>query len=553
MPVGGQGMRHVSSMFDGHNFDLGRVTVFLGANGTGKSRLLKEIRDKSSGGNPFRGVVYVEGGRTITIEDTIKFNQQTFQRYDRLETSEKFYERKRDKSLADRVFDAIVVLEQKGVAVTSEHSDSVEQWRLAGQIGPCPVRTQPPLERVFEIFNEIFPAIRLRFEVRGRRLIASKDGVDYGPSLLSDGEKQVFSMLVDLLTIEGTHERVIVDEPELNLHPALAEKLWTLIEGEFPDKMFVYATHSIGFALRRGVDAVYVLSRKADAVLRIDDIAMLPRAEMEEFLGGIPGILSASKVIVTEGHEASLDSIFYRWLVGDDSIGIHAAGDCHQVEKIAAKQGAWQKIAHGVRIVGVTDSDFQPSISTKAQASLRLPYHEAESFLCHPELIQRLAERIGCIEQPISAADVETLLFEDLSAARHQIAARRVIADTPITLNLSVKKAILEKVNSESDLFKCILEAGDAEVTRAVDAFGPDKLQEKLRRELAGIDQVIEARDVSGALLLLPGKRLLSKLSKMIGLQHGEAVARAVRANFQAEEFDHLKELRGGLLRSLDS
>jgi ABC-type branched-subunit amino acid transport system ATPase component len=226
-------MQYISPRFENYEFHFARINVLLGANGAGKSKVLMDIRDhisKEGGSKP----VFIEGGRTIKIEDVLKLDVKNFQQYDRLESAIAQYERKRAKSLADRVFDALIVLEKRELQLKAKHSDDVEAWHAGNRSAEYPKRPAAPLGRVFGLFTEIFPQIVLTFDYHARRLSASKGGQPYGPSSLSDGEKQVFSILADLIELEDTHKVIIADEPELNLHPELAERLWTLIENEFP-------------------------------------------------------------------------------------------------------------------------------------------------------------------------------------------------------------------------------------------------------------------------------------------------------------------------------
>ena len=76
----------------------------------------------------------------------------------------------------------------------------------------------------------------------------------------------------------------MVDEPELNLHPELAERLWTLLESEYDDKRFLYATHSIQFALRPNVEALYVLSQDPSRIQRIDHLLYVLLCRLEKTL-----------------------------------------------------------------------------------------------------------------------------------------------------------------------------------------------------------------------------------------------------------------------------
>ncbi len=352
-------MRHISSRFNNFEFRFDRVNVILGANGSGKSKFLNELKGSVSNLTDGGKVVYIEGGRTIKISDNLQLNHNNFSNFDSLDGAIAHYENKRAISLADRVFDALVVLDKRDIQLKSQHSDAVERWLEDGEKGECPKRKQPPLEHLFELFNEIFPNIILTYNAQVKGLFAKQNEQMYGPSNLSDGEKQVFSILADLIELDDSHKLIIADEPELNLHPEPAERRWTLIENEFTDKTFIYATHSINFALRENVQRVYVLSSNSSNIAEFKGLDSLPRVEVAAFLGGLPGILSANRVLVTEGHEKSFDAIFYRWLLGDNKIEIYPGGGCSDVVGIVNKSGLWDKISTQISISGVIDADFR--------------------------------------------------------------------------------------------------------------------------------------------------------------------------------------------------
>ena len=238
-------MEFKAPRFKNFEFAFSRVTVILGANGSGKSRFLRDLRDAIPGLTGGSKAVFIEGGRTIKIQDVLQFDARNFQHYDRLESAERQWEEKRTKSLADRVFDALVVLEKRDLQLKARHSDAVEHWHEGGGKGPYPTRQRAPLARLFDLFSEIFPQITLSFDHDARRLTAHKHGEHYGPSGLYEVEKKVLSILADLIELDETHRVIIADEPELNLHPELAERLWNLVENEFPEKTFIYATHSL--------------------------------------------------------------------------------------------------------------------------------------------------------------------------------------------------------------------------------------------------------------------------------------------------------------------
>lgn len=543
-------MHYTSPRFAGHQFDFARVTVILGANGAGKSKLLAEIRDAVPQSSPNAKAVFIEGGRTITIADVLQLDAKNFNQFDRLESAVAQYEKKRSRSLASRVFDALVVLEKREQQIKSAHSDEVERWAASDRQGEYPKRKLAPLARLFELFSEIFPQIALTFNHQERRLIAQKNEQLYGPSNLSDGEKQVFSILADLIDLDTAHQVIIADEPELNLHPELAERLWTLIESEFYDKTFIYATHSINFALRANVQKVYVLSSTAENIAEFHGLDSLPRQEVTAFLGGLPGILSANRVVVTEGHEKSFDAIFYRWLLNDPRLEIYPAGGCSEVSLVVTKTGLWDKISSRISICGVVDADFRDDeyLANHSHPKMTvLALHEAESYLCLPSVAVAVADRIGSQEPPLSEFEVQELILESLRDQRLSVAARRVIARSRIHLGVSVEKRVISASNSRDELVLRLRAAAEAELDKATATVGPDQVEAEVDRELALLDAALAGRDIVQALRLLPAKEVLGKIAPRVGCKSGTDYMRALKRNFEPSAFAKLDELRVAL------
>lgn len=520
--------------------------MILGANGAGKSKLLTEIRDQAGAITEGKKAVYIEGGRTIKIRDVLQLDHTNYGQFDRYESAFNTYQNKRNQFLAERVFDALIVLDKKEAQLKSAHSDAVEKWVESGQKGDCPKRKQPPLEHLFELFTEIFPRISLSYHAEARQLWAEKDGSRYGPSGLSDGEKQVFSILADLIELEDDHNLIIADEPELNLHPELAERVWTLIENEFPLKNFIYATHSISFALRPNVDKVWIVSARHQNITNFDGLSSLDRDEVVSFLGAIPGILSADHVLVTEGHEKSFDAIFYRWLLGDSKLEIYPAGSCTDVEAVVKKSGLWSQIASNIRLQGVADGDY--CAASPISGVKTLAFHEAESYLCHPQLIVQVADRIGSQENALTTDDVEEIIFAQLQADRAAIAARRVFHALKINLAASLPRRTIDSINTAEELVDAITEACAAEIDKANEVFDKRRTTELIQQELATIDQIVASRNLDYALKYCPGKELLQRLAPKAGCRNGADLMRSLSKNFEATNFTHTNALKEQLV-----
>ena len=142
-------MKFTSSQLGNREITLSQVTVFLGANGAGKSKVLNEVKQNIEAICPGKKAVYVEGGRAISRQNTLQLTRQNFNQYQDYARAKTTYEQKRQSNLSDRVYDALMVLERKELAIKAKHSDEVEDWNAKGQEGSCPIREVPPLEKLF--------------------------------------------------------------------------------------------------------------------------------------------------------------------------------------------------------------------------------------------------------------------------------------------------------------------------------------------------------------------------------------------------------------------
>jgi predicted ATPase len=79
-------------------FIFNRINILLGANGTGKSKLLRELRDGSAAYYGNRNVIFVEGGRTIKLTNSLQLDRNNFQQFGTLQTANTTFQQKRKKN-----------------------------------------------------------------------------------------------------------------------------------------------------------------------------------------------------------------------------------------------------------------------------------------------------------------------------------------------------------------------------------------------------------------------------------------------------------------------
>lgn len=527
-----------------------RINIILGGNGTGKSKILNKLKGHVNSFGFARQLIYVEGGRTMTIPDSLQLDQRNFNQYRTYQQTENSYKSKRQTTISQRIKDALILLEQKEQEINNTFAKEAHNWDLFGRKDSFPFKPQAPLERLFDIFNEVFPSISLKFISAQKSLKCYKNGSEYSPSQLSDGEKQIFCLLADIFMLTEPGSLIIVDEPELNLNPGLACRFWDILENELPESIFIYATHCVSFAMRRHVDYVVVLSKTLGSVTTIEDLSEIPPNDLRELLGAIPSILSSSSAIAIEGTENSFDQAFYRWLLSDNDIEVIPIGGCNDVHSVANKTGIWDKIAPSVKIVGVIDSDFRNEgelNNFKIGSTHVLKYHEIESYLCNPKLINEVADKLSVLDSIPSESELTEFIIELFESKINHISAQRTFARGKIRLGVSVEKNALSRVESEEDLKTIISIEAKKEEQKASNFIGESKILEILEEELYECKQALENKDLSKILKLMPGKELLNKLAPKAGCRSERNLVNAVKRHIDLNKYPELSSLRDEL------
>ncbi len=531
-----------------NQFTFNRVNLLLGANGTGKSKLLKELKDNAQRFYPGRLVIFVEGGRTIKLVDSLQLNRNNFNQYNTLEKANTTFISKRKTTLSDRVTDALLLLDKMGQEIRGKHSDEVHEWAQNGMNGSLPVREDPPLTKLFQLFTEIFPSIQLQLNSTNKALTCTKNGsANYSTTQLSDGEKQVLSILADIAILAESNSLIIVDEPELNLNPSLACRLWDTIENDLQGCIFIYGTHNVGFSMRTNVNRVFVLSNVNENISEIKNISEIQNNDLRSLLGNIPAILSTSNALITEGQNNSFDSIFYRWLTGTENIEIVPMGGCGDVQAVANRTGVWEAIAPSVKLVGIIDLDYKSEETIESLLSdncKMLDFHEAESYLCIPGIVVTVAEKIGLVETLPTIEDLHQLIKQEFENLYLTIAAQRVFEKAKIKLSVSIDRTTLKTIENEDDLSVKLIEEAKNQTDYAEQELSEEKITQLLSAEINNCKKAIEENDIMKMVKLLPGKGLLTKITYRTGAKNPSDYARACSKHIKIDDFKALTSLK---------
>lgn len=213
---------------------------------------------------------------------------------------------------------------------------------LRQQRGEASAAPDDPLKPYNDLLGELFPGYEFQevaaedFQLKVK--IPSGDIIPFQD--LSSGEKEVFFILAFFIRNDVTASPIIIDEPELHLHPELARKFIRQMRKIRPENQVWIGTHSAELIDEAGRERTIYVRRKVDN----PSIGECIPADTEESeiailrdLFGYSGFVGISKKIVfSEGDYASADRKTFTGLFPElsDEIKIIPAGSATNVYRI---------------------------------------------------------------------------------------------------------------------------------------------------------------------------------------------------------------------------
>ena len=353
------------------------TTVIIGANGAGKTSLINELRKNSIDQMyvlPAQKLLYfvsnTHNRNGITKEKYIQDLKEVNIKYDTIEIQT--YQIEDDFAGA---FTKLITLWVKDFAkVSSDNSRGVGGGAIA------------LLDRVEQIWNQIFPEITFYPETDDRVLEVVRNGNKYSINGLSDGERCVLFYIGNVL-LAPENSYIVVDEPETFLNGAVYNELWDLLISERPDCQFIFASHNMDFVQSR-TNATYIWCNKFEAPYNLDyqlldDFQKLPLNLLTEISG------TKKPILFCEGTKTSIDYQIYSKLFSDFCFVKPVQGHKQVIQYTKAYNKL--KELYGNIAYGIIDYDWMDEArieSYKKKNIFVLPFNEIEMLLIDEEIVK---------------------------------------------------------------------------------------------------------------------------------------------------------------------
>lgn len=402
------------------------------------------------------------------------------------------------------------------------------------------------LQRLFPQYkfadvNETVPS-NLYVEIPSGEVITFND--------LSSGEKEVFFILSFFIRHNVENAIVVIDEPELHLHPELSRLLLRNMRSIRNGNQIWVATHNAEIVDEAGRDRVVYatrdpVTRKSKFVSAQDEQAAFTQLRDLFGLSGYIGV--ARNLVFLEGDNSSQDRKAYGALFPNNSTFklIPAKSSDHTRRINSAVLSILEANVASMNFFLIRDRDYLTDEMAAKYASHGsgrihvLKRHEVENYLLDSDSISEVLEELFGIEQSSStiqnllhdaAIELSSAVIRDMTAFRLNLNARpqdfsvgRLLKGQPY---FSQTPSGLQELTDRGAVLRGAFVSAGESVRASVQAdLSRSVIEAELEKSAATVKEALAAADW---LTLFPGKEMFELLCRRIGVHHPIALQNAV-------------------------
>lgn len=383
--------------------------------GTFFSHQNKRLKTKSR-------LIQIDSNRSV---DTVNFKELTFNQIGNPEEETVNYDY--GFTLVKNRFNDIcrTLHRLKSKEVTSVYSEY--QSKINPSISEVTLhKLKDPTEKYIDLFGKLlYPKKMLPIDINSSTIqYKDEDGAIRKFSELSSGEKEVVILTFDILTQNPYDCLILIDEPEVHLHPELSFRLIKVLKSIGERNQYFLFTHSadiIGNSLDTGVHFIRPKSRvtTGNQVVRVDENNIEDLKSIPNIRETIGMVSVGKKLLFVEGNSTSIDRNIFATMAKASKIdvAIIPSNSCSNINNMSLICEALEKGLFGVELFMVRDrdglvADQISTFSTKSKGRLIfLPYYHIENTFLNPQAIEVVAKKVLLTGAP-TAKEIESKMIE---------------------------------------------------------------------------------------------------------------------------------------------
>jgi energy-coupling factor transporter ATP-binding protein EcfA2 len=475
----------------------GSSAVFVGANGSGKSRLGSYLELSTK----HQKVTHRVGAqRALQIPSNVSLTDPRRAQHilwygaetDRNRQIQK-WQNKPTTFLLNDYSRLLIALFSEEMEVASAHKRELRR-------NPAALWPITKLDEVKQLWNDTIITRSLVDKGVSLYVTMPDHDLEYPADEMSDGERVLFYLAGQCL-LAPQNGVIIIDEPELHLHKAILTNVWNKLESARDDCLFLYFTHDIEFAVSR-------TSGQKFAVRSYDgnrwDIAEIPedRELPEDITASILG--SRKPILFLEGEAGSKDaSVFGKLYDGFTALSV---GSCEHVIHLTNSYNA-KKELHHFACRGIIDGDGRSAGEANYLRDHHvyvIAYAEIENLLLDDSVMTQVAELLGFL-----GVDAKTRVDK----AKERIFA--LAANDVDRTCIEFAKRRLQRALSLITLKETEINNLSAEFETSVKSLDVGEIYHARKKD---IESAIDAGDYPKLLELYSNKGAVKQIGRMFGL-----------------------------------
>lgn len=288
-----------------------------------------------------------------------------------------------------------------------------------------------PFVQYRQVFSQLLPGKSLEpIDPKNPREFHYRIG-DSGPfpfSSLSSGEQEVVKVAFDLIWKQLRHSVILIDEPELHLHPALSfrliETLKVLDGGTNQLVLFTHSTDLISTYYATGnvffIDSDTTLPNQGRRLSELHD----GHTAAARAVGANLGLFAVGKkLIFVEGTQASVDRLTYHRIAQEcfPEAYLLPMGSVKNIGALREVSEELGRAIFGVDLFMLRDRDGltdEQVAALEANPRFRvLPRRHVENFFLDAEVLAMVAKHFFLPDDKTAVSAIEQALFEAATAS----------------------------------------------------------------------------------------------------------------------------------------
>lgn len=381
---------------------------------------------------------------------------------------------------------------------------------------------QMVFDRLYNIWHSIFPHRDICIS-DGKVICKMKkdsETVDYSGREMSDGERVALYLICQALCVPG-NKIIIIDEPEIHLHPSITNKLWKALENERTDCLFVYITHDTQFASNH-TNSTKIWVKSFDG--NVWDYEFVENSELpEQLLLTIMG--NRKPVLFVEGTNNSYDVHLYQYLYPD--YYVVPCGSCSTVISNTKSMNSNPQL-HNLKCYGLIDRDYRSEFEIekyKEQNIFTINVAEVENLFLVQEIVEIVAQHMGRDSSDVFLQVKKYIIQDRFKKQINQQVCKSIVAEIKYRLSTA-------DLNQKTD------EGIINELNQLFSSINFDEIKEE-KKEI--FQKALDDEDYLSVLRLFNEKNISNSVGRFFGIENSE-YCKLVISLLSGEKADDIKK-----------